>query len=87
MASFIAFIVFGAILFIATFGAVGMWMAGQKNQSVIKGLLLGAILNIIGLIIIGASSSSDKELVDEMYDRKLITKEEYDKTIEFRIKK
>ena len=63
-----------------------MWMAGQKNQSIIKGLILGAALNIIGLIIIGATPSSDKELVDTMLERKLISKEEYDKTIEFKIK-
>ena len=87
MASFIVFIIFSVMLFIAAFGGIGMWMAGQKNHSITKGLILGASLNIIGLIIIGASSSTDKQLVDQMYDRKLISKEDYDKTIELKIKK
>ena len=85
MGNFIAFIIFACLLVISTFGAVGMWMAGQKNQSVIKGLVMGMTLNIIGLIIIGASKISDKELVGEMLNRNLITQEEYNKIMEFKI--
>ena len=63
-----------------------MWIAGQKNQSVIKGLILGLTLNIIGLIIIGSCRSTDKELLGEALSRQLISKKEYDEIIELKIK-
>lgn len=87
MASFVVFLIFVSLLVLAVFAALGAWLAGEKGQSTIKGALFGAFGNIIGLLIIATWKASDEELAKELYDRKLITKDELDKTIELSVKK
>lgn len=87
MANLIILIIFASVLVILIQGAIGMWIAGEKGRSTTKGFLIGAIGSVFGLIFIGASKPSDKELVDEMYERKLMSKEEYEHTVEFKINK
>ena len=69
-------------------GAIGMWVAGEKGQNTILGFAIGALLPIFGVIgLVVFMKTSDATIVTEMYDRKMMGLEEYEKTMEFKIKK
>ena len=80
-------IIFAIFLYIAVAGAVGMYINGEKGRSRIQGFILGAFLPIFGWIALAINRPSHEFLVKEAHDRGLITKKEFDKTIEFAISK
>ncbi len=82
MANVIIFSVFGAILVIAFFAGLGGYINGEKGLSITKGLIIGGLFPIIGILALSLQKQSSKNLVDEMYDRGLIKKEEHDETME-----
>lgn len=87
MPSMVTLFILIGLLLMTVMGAIGMWIAGEKGQSTSKGFLFGFFIPIIGLIIMGSIKSSDEELTKEMFERKLISKEDFEKTMEIAIKK
>lgn len=80
-------IIFAVALYIAVAGAIGMYINGEKGRNRISGFLIGGLLPIIGWIALAINNPSNKYLIEEAHNRELITKSEFDKTIEFAIKK
>lgn len=87
MANLIIMFTFIGLLVSVLTGAAGMYIAGEKGQSTKKGFILGFFGSIIGIIIISFAPQSNENLTNEMLERKLITKEEYEKTMEIIIKR
>lgn len=80
-------IIFAAFLYIAVAGAIGMYINGEKGRSRIGGFIIGAFLPVIGWVALGINRPSNEYLLNEAHNRELISKSEFDKTIEFAIKK
>lgn len=81
MSNFVIFLVFLILLVELVSIAVAIYMANERGLKLWQGLLWG-FLPIVGQLTIAFIPISDRNLVDEMYDRDLITKDDYDKTIE-----
>lgn len=79
--NFIILMVFCGILFLSICGGLGMYIAGEKGRSTKMGFLIGMI-PFIGHIALGFMSQSDENVVDEMFKRKLISLNDYEKTSE-----
>lgn len=82
MANIIILIVFGGLVFLSTSVALGIIIAGNKGQNVWWSAALCLFLPIFGQIIIALKPMSDKNLVESMYERKLINKQEFTQTID-----
>ena len=79
---------FGTIMVMLVSGAIGMWVAGEKGQNTILGFSIGALLPVIGVILLMIfMRTSDKVIVQEMYDRKMMDINEFEETMEFKVKK
>ena len=74
--------VFMTILVVAFFAAIGAVINGEKGLSTTIGMIVGGLLPFIGVLALSLQRQSTKNVVDEMYDRGLIKKEEHDKTME-----
>ena len=85
MANIIILSIFGVVLLLAFTGAIGALLAGEKGYSTTKGLLIG--MTIFGLAYLVQLKTTNEVLVKELYSRELISKEEYDKTMEIALKK
>ena len=82
----IIFIIF-AIIIIFTFSeAISIFIIREKGRKLWEGIILG-LFPIFGHIWGSFLKPTDTFLVNEMYQRDLITKEEYDKTIEIKLNK
>ncbi|WKX02335.1 hypothetical protein [Candidatus Mycoplasma mahonii] len=85
MFNIIIAIILLTILIFSVFGAFGALINGEKGLSIIKGIIIGALLPFLGLLILSLQKQSTKNVVDEMYTRGLIKKDEHDKTMEILI--
>ncbi|NQZ66292.1 MAG: hypothetical protein HRT99_03710 [Mycoplasmatales bacterium] len=87
MANMIIFFIFVGLTLVLTTASIGMYINGERGKSLKIGFLVGLFLNVFGLIILAMAPTSDQELTNEMFQRKLISKEEHDKTIEIILNK
>ena len=79
---------FSAILVMLVSGALGMWVTGEKGKNTLFGFAIGALLPLVGVIgLMMFVRTSDKVIVEEMYDRKMMDIREFEETMEFKIKK
>ena len=77
---------FVIILIMIISGAAGMWVTGEKGKSTIYGFVIGALIPILGVIgLTMLVKSTDTSIVKEMYDRKIIDLQEYEKMIESKV--
>lgn len=83
MINIIIFSIFAGLALISFTGGLGMAIAGDKGYSTTKGFFIG--MTIFGLIILLSKKSTDKQLVKDLYDRHLISKDDYEKTMEVAI--
>ena len=78
-------LIFLGILVILFFAAIGAVINGEKGLSTTREMIIGRALPFIGVMVLALQKQSTKNVVDEMYDRGLIKKEEHDKTMEILI--
>ena len=83
MTQMIIFIIFAAVLEMAITGAIGTIIVGQKGRNIYFGLVIGALCSIFGLIFLAFMDESDLSLATKMYDRKILSLQEYEDTKEF----
>lgn len=73
--------VFCGILALLISGGLGMFIAGEKGLSTKMGFLVG-LIPFVGHIALAFMPQSDNNVVDEMFNRNLISLNEYEKTSE-----
>ena len=78
----IVFIILSLILAITAFGALGLEAGKRKLDNMILGFFISGLLPIIGILVLWWLPDKDSAVTQEMYDRGLISKDNYDKTIE-----
>lgn len=81
MSNFVIFLVFLVLLVELVSIAIAIYMAKEKGLDIWYGVVWGFI-PLLGQLIVAFMPMSNRSLVDTLYDRDLITKEEYDKTVE-----
>jgi len=83
----IAAIVVFALVFWLVFTAICVYIMGSKGQPTWKGILFGAFLGPFGIIVVIFYPTTDEEIHKQMYERKMIDINEYNKILSSNDKK
>ncbi|WP_127943027.1 MULTISPECIES: hypothetical protein [unclassified Mycoplasma] len=79
----IVLLIFVALVICLASGAVGLALANERGRSRWWGLVICFCLPLIGQILYLSMPKSDKTLVEEVYERQIIDRDQYEKTREF----